>query len=225
MSKPIADIIKSRISTRAFTNEPVTEDTVRELLEVARWAPSGGNLQPWQVHVVTGKARDRLIQLVQSAIAENPFGDESEISVYPKGLQEPYRTRRYSVAEEMYALLDIPRDDKPARLNHLTRNFKFFDAPVGLFFSLDRAFDRGQWAHLGMFMQTLSLAAEEIGLATCMQEAWCTRASTVSAFLNLKESEQLYCGMALGYPDKSAKVNKLRSKRAAIDEFTTFVEK
>ncbi len=123
----------------------------------------------------------------------------------------------------MYELLEIHREDKLARINHLMRNYEFFGAPVGLFFSIDRQFDKGQWAHLGMFMQTLALSATEQGLATCMQEAWIPRAKTVSEFLGLAENEQLYCGMALGYADKSAKVNKLRSSRISVDEFTTFL--
>lgn len=223
MSHPIADAIKSRISTRAFLDKQVPEEEIRAVLDVARWSPSGGNLQPWRVHVLTGAARDRLVETVKKAIADNPFADEAELAVYPSGLVEPYRTRRYEVGEAMYERLGIPREDKTARLLHLTRNFEFFDAPVGLFFSLDRMFDKGQWAHLGMFMQTLALAARERGLATCMQEAWVTRAKTVSAFLGLAENEQLYCGMAMGYADPAAPVNDLRSARAHIDDFTTFL--
>lgn len=223
MTKSVTDAIKSRISTRAFLDKPVEEEKVRDILEIARWSPSGGNLQPWRVHVVMGTARNRLVETVKKAIAESPFADEAELAVYPSGLVEPYRTRRYEVGEAMYELLGIPREDKTARLMHLTRNFEFFGAPVGIFFSLDRMFDKGQWAHLGMFMQTFALVAEEHGLATCMQEAWVTRAKTVSEFLELGESEQLYCGMALGYANPDAPVNGLRSARAEIDEYVTFV--
>ncbi len=223
MSHPVADAVKSRISTRAFLDKQVPEQEIRAVLDIARWSPSGGNLQPWRVHVLTGAARDRLVETVKKAIADNPFADEAELAVYPSGLVEPYRTRRYEVGEAMYERLGIPREDKAARVMHLTRNFEFFDAPVGLFFSLDRMFDKGQWAHLGMFMQTLALAAHERGLATCMQEAWITRAKSVSAFLGLAENEQLYCGMAMGYADPAAPVNDLRSARAHIDDFTTFL--
>lgn len=219
----VTEAIKSRISTRAFLDKPVNEAQIRALLEIARWAPSGGNLQPWTVHVVTGAARDRLVATVKQAVADNPLADESELQVYPPKLAEPWRTRRYEVGEAMYARLGIPREDKPARLQHLMRNFEFFGAPVGLFFSLDRRFDKGQWAHLGMFMLALALAAEEMGLATCMQEAWAARAKTVSAFLGLPETDQLYCGMALGYADPDAKVNALRSSRAEVNEFARFL--
>lgn len=219
----VTEAVKTRISTRAFLDTPVSEADIREILDIARWSPSGGNLQPWRVHVVTGAGRDRLVETVRKAIAENPFGDEAEIAIYPPKLAEPWRTRRFEVGEAMYALLGIPREDKPARLQWLLNNYDFFGAPVGLFFSLGRQFDKGQWAHLGMFMQTLALVAEEKGLATCMQEAWAARAKTVSAFLGLGEEEQLYCGMALGYADRQAKVNTLRSARAPIDEFASFI--
>ena len=219
----VTDAIKSRISARAFLDKPVEEALIREILDIARWAPSGGNLQPWRVHVVTGDGRDRLVAAVKQAIAEAPLGDESELAVYPPKLPEPWRTRRYEVGEAMYEKLGIPREDKPARLQHLLRNYEFFGAPVGLFFSLDRKFDKGQWAHLGMFMQSIALAAAEKGLASCMQEAWTARAKTVSAFLGLPENEQLYCGMALGYADPGAAVNSLRSARVSVDEFATYI--
>lgn len=219
----VTDAIKTRTSIRAFLDKPVSENQVRALLDIARWAPSGGNLQPWRVHVVMDAARDRLVKTVQKAIAENPLANESEIAIYPPKLSEPWRTRRYDVGEAMYERLGIPREDKAARLQHLMRNYEFFGAPVGLFFSLDRRFDKNQWAHLGMFMQTLALAAVEMGLATCMQEAWSARAKTVSAFLGLKDNEQFYCGMALGYADPSATVNALRSSRASVDELTVVI--
>ncbi len=213
----------ARISTRAFLDKPVEEATIREILEIAKFAPSGGNLQPWKVHVVNGAARDRLVEAARRAIADNPFANESEIAVYPDKLWDPYRARRFEVGEAMYALLGIAREDKPARLAHLAKNFEFFGAPASLFFSLDRRFDKGQWAHLGMFMQTIALVAVEKGLAVCMQEAWATRAKTVSDFLGLGPDQQLYCGMALGWPDRDAPVNKLRSTRAPLEEFVTFV--
>lgn len=219
----VTEAVKSRISPRAFLDRPVSEAQIREILDVARWAPSGGNLQPWKVHVVTGAARDRLVAAVKDAIAANPLADESELQIYPPKLAEPWRTRRFEVGEAMYELLGVPREDKPARLQHLLRNFEFFGAPAGLFFSLDRRFDKGQWAHLGMFMQTIALAAAEMGLATCMQEAWAARAKTVSAFLSLSADEQLYCGMALGYADPDAKVNALRSSRVSVEAFATFL--
>ncbi|MDZ7628735.1 MAG: nitroreductase [Parvularculaceae bacterium] len=222
MTQSAASLIQSRISTRAFLPDPVGEDELRAILDIAKFAPSGGNLQPWKVHVVSGAARDRLVDKVKAALAANPFADEAELKVYPDNLWEPHRTRRFTLGEQMYALIGIPREDKMARLLYLQKNFDFFGAPVGLFFTLDRRFDKGQWAHLGMLMQSIALVAEERGYATCMQEAWTTRAKTVSAFLGVPDTEQLYCGMALGRPDRAAAVNLLRSERAPLDEFVTF---
>lgn len=220
----VTDAVRGRISTRAFLDRKVPEPLVREVLEVAKFAPSGGNLQPWRVHVAMDAARDRLVAGVKAAIAENPLASEAEIKIYPDALWEPHRTRRFHVGEGMYALLGIPREDKAGRLMTLARNFEFFGAPVGLFFSLDRRFDKGQWAHLGMLMQTIALVAEEKGLATCMQEAWATRAKFVADFFGLTATEQIYCGMALGYKDTTAPVNQLRSERAALDDFVTILK-
>ena len=168
----VTDLLKARTSIRAFTDEPVPEDEVRAILEAARWAPSGGNLQGWKVIAVAGAAREEVSALAQQTLAANPFGEAGEHPIYPQPLGEPYRSRRFQVGEDMYALLDIPREDKMARLQHLARNYAFFDAPVGLFFVIDRQMGHGQWAHLGMFMQSVALVAQERGLSTCMQEAW-----------------------------------------------------
>jgi nitroreductase len=221
----VEDILKTRISTRAFLDKPVSEEQVREILDIARWSPSGGNLQPWTVHVVMGGGLTRLLDIVGKKITENPTEDESEINIYPPKLEDPWRTRRYQLGEEMYEKLGIARDNKMGRLARFAKNYEFFDAPVGMFFSLNRRFDKGQWAHLGMFMLSIALTAEEKGLATCMQEAWTARAKTVSDFLNIPETDQLYCGMAMGYADKAAKVNELRSSRVSVDDFATFITK
>ncbi|MET0343083.1 MAG: nitroreductase [Polyangiales bacterium] len=220
----VVDALRARTSVRAFLPTEVAEQTVREILSEARHAPSGGNLQPWKVHVVMGAARTRLIDVVAQSLAARPQDDESELHVYPDKLWEPYRTRRFTLGEAMYEKLGIPRADKLARLGHFARNYRLFDAPVGLFFSLDRRFDHPQWAHLGMFMQSIALVAVARDLGTCMQEAWQARAKTVSAFLGLAPEQQLYCGMALGHPDLRAPVNTVRSERAPIDDFTTFLD-
>ncbi|MEL6369475.1 MAG: nitroreductase [Pseudomonadota bacterium] len=218
----VSDALEKRISVRAYLNKEVTQDAVRAILETAKLSPSGGNVQPWRIDVVMGAKRDGLVDEVKARIQENPFAQENELAVYPEGLWEPFRTRRYTLGEQMYEKLGVPREDKVARLMWLQRNFEFFGAPAGLFFSLDRRFDKGQWAHLGMLMQSIALAATERGLGTCMQEAWQTRAKTVSEFLDLPDTQQLYCGMALGHADPDAPVNTLRSERAALDEFVTF---
>ncbi|OQW62309.1 MAG: NADH dehydrogenase [Proteobacteria bacterium HN_bin10] len=214
----VSEAIKSRISIRAFTPDPVPEPLLREIIEVARFAPSGGNLQPWRVIAVAGAERDAVTALAKA----NLPGDEGERFIYPPDLWEPYRSRRFKVGEDMYALLGIGRDNKPARLMHLAQNFEFFGAPVGLFFIIDKAMGYCQWAHLGMFMQSVALAALDRGVASCMQEAWARLRTPLAAHFGLGDHEMIYCGMALGYADMSKPVNTLRSDRAEVDEIAVF---
>ncbi|MGD2132372.1 MAG: nitroreductase [Maricaulaceae bacterium] len=218
----VTDALARRRSCRAFRSDPVHEADIRAILDIARRAPSGGNLQPWKIRVIAGETRDALVAAVTAKLAGDPETDESAVAVYPPKLHEPYRTRRYELGEEMYALLGIPREDKAGRLARLFENYQFFDAPVGLFISLDKRFGPPQYAHLGMFLLAVELAAMERGLAVCMQEAWQRVQKTVSAHLGLAENEQLYCGMSIGYEDADAPVNRLRSTRVEVDEFTTF---
>ena len=142
--------------------------------------------------------------------------------MYPPNLWEPYRTRRHKVGEDMYALLGISRSDRSARLARFARNYEMFGAPVGLFFVIDERMGHAQWAHLGMFMQSIALAALERGVSSCMQEAWATLRSSLKAHFAIDEHEMVYCGMALGYADEAAAVNSLRSDRAPVEEFASF---
>jgi nitroreductase len=214
----VTDALKTRISVRAFRPEPLSQALVREIIDVARYAPSGGNLQPWKVIAVAGAERDAVVALARA----NLPGDEGERLVYPANLWEPYRTRRYKLGEDMYALLGIPRENKGARLMHLAENFNFFGAPVGLFFVIDKAMGHGQWAHLGMFMQSVALAAIERSVQSCMQEAWARMRTPLAAHFALGDQDMIYCGMALGYADTSKPVNALRSDRAEVDEIVEF---
>lgn len=218
----VAELLQQRISVRAFDDRPVEAAIVHELLEDARWAPSGGNLQPWKVIAVAGAEKNALERLAVETLMRNPAGEAGDHLIYPPGLAEPYRSRRYKVGEDMYQLLGISREDKDARLRAVSRNYRFFDAPVGLFFIIDRSMGHGQWAHLGMFMQSLVLLAQEQGLATCMQEAWAMVRESLHRHLALADNELIYCGMALGYADRSAPVNCLRSERAPVEEFAQF---
>lgn len=221
-TSPFERLIRARISTRAFLDTPVSQSDISDLLDTARWAASGGNLQPWKVYVVSGDARQRVIDAVRAKIEANPFEDENEFGAYPPKLWEPYRSRRFELGEAMYETIGIPREAKAERLGWMLKNFEFFDAPVGLFFTLDERMNANQWAHLGMFMMALMLAAEDRGLATCAQEAWMTRCKTVGETLGIGESERVYCGMALGYADTDAAVNSLRSSRVPVEDFAVF---
>jgi nitroreductase len=214
----VTDALKARISVRAFKPDPLPEALVREIVDIARYAPSGGNLQPWKLIAVAGAERDAVVGLARA----NLPGNEDDRPVYPANLWEPYRSRRFKVGEDMYALLGIGRDDKSARYAHLARNFAFFGAPVGLFFVIERRMGHGQWAHLGMFMQSVALAAIEHGVSSCMQEAWARLRAPLHKHFGLAEDEMIYSGMALGYADESAPVNTLRSDRAPLDEIASF---
>lgn len=218
----VDEALKTRISIRAFSDRAVSREMVEEILDVARWSPSGGNLQPWKVIAVAGDAKRAVTDLATNVLMRDPTGEADEAPVYPQPLWEPYRSRRYKIGEDMYALLGIGRDDKPARLAWVARNYLFFGAPVGLFFVLDRNLGRGQWAHLGMFMQSVALAATARGLGTCMQESWAMVRKSLHTHFALADDEILYCGMALGFPDPAAPVNELRSDRVAVSELARF---
>ena len=214
--------IKQRISIRSFLPTNVPEALVRELLDAARWSPSGGNLQPWKVIAVAGAAREAVTALAGGRqVGGGTPSEEGDDPVYPPHLWEPFRSRRYQVGEDMYALMGIGREDRAGRLAHVARNFDFFGAPVGLFFMIDRRLGRAQWAHLGMFMQSLALVAVDRGLGTCMQEFWGMLRGALHQHFALPETDLVYCGMALGYPDPAAAVNHLRSARAPVEEFAT----
>jgi nitroreductase len=215
----VADAVAKRISVRAFKPDPIPADTVRTILEAAQRAPSGGNLQPWRVHAISGEPLAALKRTAKAKMAQG--GEAPQYDVYPSDLWEPLRTRRYVCGEDLYATLGIPREDRPARLMQLAKNADFFGAPVGLFFTLDRKVGPPQWSDVGMFMQTVMLLAVEQGLDTCAQEFWARLPQTVGAALALPEHEMLFCGMALGLRDESHPINTLRTRREAFEDFAT----
>ncbi len=217
----VSEALKSRITCRAFLDKPVPEATVRRILEEAKYAPSGGNLQPWHVYVLTGKKLEEFLGIIAAKQKDNPFGEGTEYDIYPKGLKEPYKARRFKCGEDMYATIGVSRDDKAGRLEQFSRNFRFFDAPVAMFFAIDRQMGLGQWSDLGMFIQSLMLAAREHGLHTAPQEAWAIWHKTVSEFVQMPEELMLFCGLGLGYMDESAPINQLRTDRAPLEEFAT----
>ncbi|MGI8840233.1 MAG: nitroreductase [Caulobacteraceae bacterium] len=204
--------MERRISVRAFRPDPVEERVVREILEAAGRAPSGGNLQPWRVYALTGEPLARF----KAMAAASPL-EEAEYAVYPPKLWEPFRTRRYQCGEDLYGSIGIGREDRPARFAQLARNLDFFGAPVGLFFCLDRKLGPPQWADLGMYMQSVMLLAVERGLATCPQEFWARYPRLVAAFVGLPDDHMVFSGMALGWRDESAPINAWRTRRDPFD--------
>jgi nitroreductase len=213
--------LRNRRSCRAFRPDPVPKSTLVSILEAARWAPSGGNVQPWRVITLTGAERDEVIRVAGEALFSGA-DEEGDHPIYPPALPEPYRSRRFANGESLYGALGIPREDKPARLRWLAENFRFFGAPAGLFFVIDRRMGHSQWAHLGMFMMAVMLAAEAHGLATCPQEAWAKVRRTIHGQLQLGSNEILYCGMALGFADDSHPSAAMVRERASLDEMAEF---
>ncbi len=219
----VSEALQSRISCRAFLSKPVPEDTLKAILAGAAQAPSGGNLQPWWVYGLTGSALEALRVDVHERMQESPRGDGLEYEIYPPDLKEPYTARRFKCGEDLYASIDIAREDKPGRIEQFKRNFDFFGAPVGLFLYLDRTMGPPQWADCGMFLQSVMLLAREHGLHTCAQESWAQWYATIARHIDPPEELLLFCGLALGYMDEQAPVNRLRTERAGIDEFATLV--
>jgi nitroreductase len=218
----VSEALDSRMSCRAFLPDPVPETTLRQILEAARRAPSGGNLQPWYVDALTGAPLAVLLERVRPLIAQHPLGYKPEYPVYPSPLGEPYRTRRFQNGEDLYATIGVARADRPARLRQFARNFVAFGAPVLLFICIDRAMGSAQWADMGMFMQSVMLLAREYGLHTCPQESWSGWYREVAEAIELPAHRMLFSGIALGYRDESAPINRLRSERAPLTEFATF---
>lgn len=218
--------IKSRHSLRAFLPTPVPRETIEQILEVASWAPSGTNTQPWQVHVLTGAALERISGRIQAAYldpAQNAAHQE-EYAYYPREWRSPYIDRRRKVGWDLYGLLDIAKTDK-ARMQHQHgRNFVFFDAPVGLFFTIDRVMQQGSWLDYGMFLQNVMIAARARGLHTCPQAAFTQFHRLVAEELQLSPEQMLVCGMSLGHADPDAVENQLVTERAPVSEFTRFLE-
>ena len=214
----VSDAVAARFSTRAFLAEVPDEAVVRRILERALRAPSGGNLQPWRVHVLTGEPLKALLAEAARGRIETP-----EYGVYPENLWEPFRSRRFENGEELYRSLGIPRADKGRRFAQFVKNFELFGAPVGLFFSLDKRVGPPQWSDMGMFMQTIMLLAVEEGLATCAQEAWSRFPQTLRRHLGLADEEMIFAGMALGFADPEHPINQWRSSRAAFDEVVTML--
>ncbi|BBO30092.1 NADH dehydrogenase (plasmid) [Alteromonas sp. I4] len=220
----VTESILARHSVRAFSDKPVPGSVVQEILEIASRSASGGNLQPWRVYALSGEPLSELVTDVVAKAAEKGLAGDGdfEYEVYPRELGEPYKTHRFQSGETLYAALGIERADKAGRGKQFMNNFRFFGAPVGLFFCIDRQMGSAQWADIGIFMQSVMLLAVERGLGTCPQEAWSLWHKTVRAHCEVPDELIIFCGMALGYPDDTHPVNKAKTGRVSASEFTEF---
>ncbi|MCX7225344.1 MAG: nitroreductase [Burkholderiales bacterium] len=226
----VDEAILSRRSTRAFTAHPVAKEVVAELLAVARRAPSGTNTQPWKVYVLQGASRTELadkVCAVHDAIRANPTlaaEYQEEYDYYPQKWLSPYIDRRRENGWSLYGLLGIGKADKDKMHAQHQRNYRFFDAPVGLMFTMDRVMGRGSLVDYGMFLQNLMVAARGRGLDTCPQAAWNGFAKIILPHIGATPDEMLVCGMALGYADQSALVNTLTTPRESVERFTHWLD-
>ena len=217
----VTEAVDSRKSIRAFLDKAVDNSLIKELLEKSSRAASGGNLQPWKIYVINGETMNSFHKF-QSEWTEP---ETPAYAIYPENLKEPYKTSRYEVADDMYSLLGIEREDKEARFKQVLKNYEFFGAPAAFFCFVDRQMGRPQWSDLGMFLQTFMLLAREAGLDTCPQEAWAMKQESVTTFVEAPDELMLFCGMAIGYQDESEKVNELRTSRRPIENWTVFLNK
>jgi len=215
-------VMAGRHAVRAFLPREVPGDAIADILAIARRAPSGTNLQPWRVHVLTGATLRCLVGAVCAAYDADEPGHDPEYDYYPAEFFEPYLARRRKIGWDLYGLLGIAKGDAVRMKAQMRRNFEFFGAPAGLIFSIDRRMGRGGWLDYGMFLQDVMLAARARGLDTCPQVAWLPYHRIVGSILGFGPQEQLVCGMALGHADPAAVENGLRTERAGLAEFAVF---
>lgn len=218
----VDEAMQSRRSMRRFLPTAVPQSVVRHILQVAARSPSGNNIQPWRVHVVAGTARDKLCRDLLQAATDNPERYRAEYDYYPTQWFEPYLERRRRCGFALYETLGIGRGDRERREEQMLRNYLFFDAPVGLLVTLDRRLSAGSYMDIGMFIQSILLAARGQGLHTCPQAAFATFHEVVRKHLPLTDEELLVCGIALGYADPDAPENGLVTGREPVDAFASF---
>ena len=216
--------ISGRHSIRAFLPKPVARNDIEEILRVSARAPSGTNMQPWKVYVLTGEAKDRLSQAVLAAHNDPEFPRDYAYKYYPDEFPEPYKTRRRTVGWGLYNLLGIERGEHEKMHTQHGRNYTFFDAPVGLIFTIDMRLEIGSWLDYGMFLENIMVSARGRGLDTCPQAAFAPFHNVIRPQLAIPDGEMVICGMALGYRDAAAPENSLITERATLGEFTTFLD-
>ena len=220
----VEEAITGRHSVRAFLPDPVPREVIERILLSAGRAPSGTNAQPWKVWVLEGEAKREICRDLAERYDRGAVS-EREFHYYPSVWREPYLARRRACGWGLYGVLGIGRSDKDKMHAQHRRNFLFFDAPVGLIFSIDRDLQLGSWLDYGMFLQSIMIAARQFGLESCPQAAFLIFHDVLQRRLRIPASQMVVCGMSLGYPDRNAKVNSFTPERMRIDEFVRFVDR
>lgn len=222
-SMSVSEAVAARRSIRLFAEDAVDPALLRSILEKARQAPSGGNVQPWHATVLSGARLERLKREARAAMLLGPGAEAPEYEIYPSGLPDPWRGRRGANGEAMYGAIGIPRDDKARRMAAIARNFEFFGAPVGLLVHTPRIMGKPQWADLGMWLQTVMLLLVEAGLGSCAQEAWSLYPQTVKRVGEIPDDHVFFCGLAIGHPSRDAAINCFSNSRAPLAETVRFL--
>ena len=218
----VYEAVTSRRAVRGFVDRPVPRQVLERVLSAAAWAPSGSNLQPWRIYVLTGRPLAELKELAGGRVSAHDPWDEREYEMYPSTLKSPYHERRSAFGAERYSALGITREDWEARQRAAVGNWSCFGAPAALFCYIDRDLGRPQWSDVGMFLQTVMLLLRAEGLHSCPQMAWSVYRKTVAEILSPPDDLILFCGMSIGFEDPAAP--STRTGRAPLDETVTFVD-
>lgn len=214
----VSEAVTSRRSVRAFLDRPVDRAVLERILAKAQNAPSGGNTQPWNVIVTTGDPLQKLLKTVAEVVPQGPAAHKPEYAIYPPELDGKYSERRFGVGEALYAALDIPRENRAARLMWFAKNFRAFDAPILMLVHTPRYMGPPQWSDIGMWLQTVMLLLREEGLDSCAQEAWAIYTPQIRQCFAIPDDHIFFCGMAIGHRDPDAPVNNFAVPRAPLDE-------
>jgi len=217
----VLSAIKNRKSIRDFVDKQVSPQSIHDVLDAARWAPSGANTQPWQVAVVTGETKTNLCLALAAAFQSNSPSN-ADYKYYASPVEEPYLGRQRRCGAALYGALGISRQDKEQRRVQWLKNYFAFDAPVILFIFVDRNLEMGSWVDMGMFIQNIMLAARGHGLESCPQAALAEYPDIVRSHLTISDEQSLICGIALGYCDTTAAINQYRTERESVDSFTSW---
>lgn len=221
-SAAVDEAIASRRSIRKFTADPVSREDIEHMLSVASRAPSGTNMQPWRVYVLGGEQKETIQRALLDAYGNESFEAGAEFNYYPAEFPEPYKSRRRTVGWGLYSLLGIAKGDKEKMAAQQGRNYLFFDAPVGMIFTIDRVLEIGSWLDYGMFLENIMVAARGRGLDTCSQVSFARYHKVLRAHLDIPDEQVVVCGMSIGYADPSAPENQLVTEREPVEGFTRF---